>query len=219
MHLKVFMVLMCISMEYTNINDSTMTMIDTSGIDYTKTVSTDITFNTIVNFVIAREGTAYVRDYSINEESRMGITTHTYKRYYGHINSSSIKNLTKDQAVAIYKKFYWDANNLDKIAKLGYTKTVATLMDSEVNLGSSRANKMLQKIIGMPYNERNGIIDDNTLSYIKKSDINDDSLYIKLIFARKTYYTRLVHKRPVFSKYKTGWFNRLDSIVTFVKEV
>jgi len=221
MKVKLLMMLSCISIgRYNTINDIEYNFIRHKDLTiFTQKISKDVVFDTVIEFVIRNEGHSYVYDASINEESKMGITSHTFKRYYGYIKPESIKMLTKKQAILIYKKFFWDANNLDDIVELGYMKTVTTLMDSEVNLGSYRANKMFQEILGMPLHKRNGIIDDATIMYIKSCNIDDDELYTRLIKKRKDYYTRLVTTKPVYSKYKHGWFNRLDSIVSFVKEV
>ena len=187
--------------------------------EVTSIVRTDAIFDSIVEFVIQREGLAYVNDPDINEESRMGITNHTYKRYYGSVNRNSIRNLKKEQAIAIYKKFYWEENNLDTLVQLGFHKTATALMDSEVNLGSYRANKMLQEVIGMERKSRNGKIDDATISAIVESKKSDQYMCSQLISKRRFFYVRLVQRKPVFKKYEKGWNNRLDSIGVFVGDV
>lgn len=77
--------------------------------------STFSMFDTVIPFILKHEGSAFVRDMNINEVSRRGITLDTYRQYYGKGNMNSIRNLTEEQATAIYKKLFWDNNNLDSV--------------------------------------------------------------------------------------------------------
>ena len=182
-------------------------------------VDTISAFDNIVEFVIQREGHRYVNDKSINEESKMGITNHAYKDYYGKVNKYSIINLKKDQAIAIYRELFWVRNSLDSVVDKGYPSTAVALMDSEVNLGPYRANIMFQRSLSMPRKYQNGRIDSTTLSYLSESDIPDSVLYKGIIRQRRSFYKRLIEKDTVYIKYGDGWNNRLDSIVKFVEEL
>lgn len=173
-------------------------------------------FDVVIEFVLKHEGDRYVHDLSINEVSRMGITLATYRHYYGKGNSNSIKNITKEEATEIYKNLFWKANNLDSISNIGFTKTAIALMDSEVNIGPNRANKYLQRIIGV---KRTGVIDDDTLSKLRDTKITDDDLCSTLIQTRKNFYARLVARDTVYVKYHKGWNNRLDDMKDFVEEI
>lgn len=194
---------------YEDVYDTT---IDSSLVD-----KTTWAFDSIVEFVIEREGRAYVRDISINEESRMGITKHTYKSYYGSVNNHSIINLQKNQAIAIYRHLFWNRNSLDSLVSRNYINTAVALMDSDVNLGSHRGNIILQRVIGMPYEKRTGRVDSLTLSYLDNCGISDNKLYKKMIRERRSFYSKLVSKDTVYAKYEKGWNNRLDHIEVFVE--
>jgi len=173
-------------------------------------------FDIVIPFILEHEGDRFVRDTSINEVSRRGITLTTYKQYYGRGNINSIRYLKISEAKEIYKYLFWDKNNIDSIVGAGYMKTSIVLMDSEVNLVASRANKFLQGLIGA---KKTGIIDEETISKLKSCGISDDILYVKLIRKRRQYYDRLVAKRNVFAKYHAGWNNRLNDIYVFSKEI
>lgn len=173
-------------------------------------------FNNTIPFVLKHEGEAYVHDTSINEVSRRGITLRTYRQYYGKGNNSSIRNITVKQATDIYKSLFWDANNLDSIYNIGFKKTATVLMDSEVNLGPSRANKFLQGILGA---NKTGVIDTQTLGRLRSTTLTDDAIQSKLVKKRRNYYSRLIKKRNVFAKYQNGWNKRLDAISEYVKEI
>ena len=176
-------------------------------------------FNKAIPFVLKHEGDKFVNDTAINEVSRRGITFSTYKRHYGRGTWNSIVNLTEDEATEIYKSLFWDENNLDSITSLGFVSTAIVLMDSEINLGSYRANKFFQDIIGVPREDRNGKIDEKTLMVLKDTKMSDKEVYKKLIAYRRNYYSRLVKKREVFSKYHKGWNNRLDAMLAYVEEM
>lgn len=190
-------------------NDKTIDTNDT-------TIYTISGFDIVIPFVLEHEGDRFVRDTSINEVSRRGITLTTYKQYFGRGNIQSIRNITIDEASEIYKNLFWDANNLDSIVDIGYLRTAIVLMDSEINLGSHRANKFLQSLIGA---DITGVIDEQTLSHLNSSELTDSELYIKLIYKRRQYYSQLIARREVFRKYRNGWNNRLDDICVFSKEI
>ncbi len=178
-----------------------------------------ISFDEVIEEVIKHEGDRFVHDTTINEVSRMGITLSTYRSFYGKGNNNSIRNITKEQATAIYKKLFWDANDLDSIVGLGYSRTATVLMDSEVNIGPYRANKFFQRVLDMPREHQTGVIDSMTLSCLKESVMTDEILYKSLILKRRNYYSRLVQKNAVYAKYHKGWNNRLDNISEFAEEI
>ena len=173
-------------------------------------------FDVVIEFVLKHEGDRYVHDLSINEVSRRGITLATYRHYYGRGNNNSIKNITVAEAKEIYENLFWKANKLDSISKIGFTKTAIALMDSEVNIGPSRANKYLQYIIGAT---ATGVIDDETLLKLHETDMTDDKMCDALIYMRKRFYVRLVARDTVYSKYHRGWNNRLNDMSNFVEEI
>jgi len=175
--------------------------------------------DSVISFVIMCEGNSYVNDPTIKEESRMGITNHAYKAYFGRIDSKSIVNLKKHEAVEIYKYMFWDRNNLDSLVTRGYNASASILMDSEVNIGPYRANKMFQRILGMPESKRTGRIDSLTLLYLDSSELTDEEIYNKMRYTRKTYYKNLVVYNDVYSKYEDGWLNRLDSMDVFISMI
>ncbi len=175
-----------------------------------------VTFNTIIPFVLHHEGSRFVHDKSINEVSRRGITLSTYKRYYGKGDYNSIRNLSEAQATAIYKKLFWDANNLDSLIMIGYGKTAAVLFDSGINIGPGRANRLLQKHLHV---KRTGLIGSTTLDSLRVTRISDDSLSTLLISCRRSHYSRLIRKNSVYKKYQRGWNNRLDAMEDFTEEI
>lgn len=107
-----------------------------------------------------------------------------------------IRNLTVDQAKAIYKKDYWDKNNLD-----AYPEPIRfELFDMAVNMGWKNGVKILQRAVGTT---DDGIIGPKTIAATNAMDA--DKLYVKLAARRLQYYTSL----STFSTYGKGWVNRV----------
>jgi hypothetical protein len=110
--------------------------------------------------------------------TKYGISQNTYK-------DLDIDNLTMNDAAKIYKRDYWDANKLDRIARKD-PKLASALFDTFVNHRYDFAKTALQESGG---------------------DIN------KLMELRKNEYDRLVKKDPEkYGPNAKGWDNRLTSL-------
>lgn len=82
--------------------------------------------------------------------SKYGISAMTYP----HID---IKNLTLDQARAIYKRDFWDTICLDKLP----SEISFDIFDTSVNSGVNRAIRLLQLTVG---SKEDGVIGPQTIS-------------------------------------------------------
>jgi len=93
-------------------------------------------FPTIVNFILSQEG-GYVCDPNDpGGETNWGIC----KRDHQDLD---IKNLSKDEAIAIYAKNYWDP----QWEQLGFG-LAACMFDTSVNMGKKTAQYFLQNCNG-----------------------------------------------------------------------
>jgi lysozyme family protein len=70
-------------------------------------------------------------------ETNFGISKHSYPRL-------DIKNLTRDQAIEIYRRDWWDRYQYNRIDN---TKIAAKVFDLAVNMGSRPANRIFQRAI------------------------------------------------------------------------
>lgn len=96
-----------------------------------------------------------------------------------------ISNLTLDDAARIYKKDYWDAHGLNKLARKD-PKLAAAAFDTFVNHGPTAGKKMLEESGG---------------------DVE------KLLESRKSEYDRLTSENPKkYGAYAEGWNNRLSHL-------
>lgn len=170
----------------------------------------EIEFKRAVEFSLAQEVGADPNGGYTNDpddpggETKWGIS----KRSYPDLD---IKNLTRDQAIAIYRRDFWDAANC---VRWEWPLSLA-YFDTAVNAGASRAGKLLQQAAGVGVD---GVIGARTMSAVAKRTLtvgDTVAFTVRFIKARKDFYLGL--NKP---KYLAGWLNRLfDLTVAVVKEI
>ena len=150
-------------------------------------------FNKAIEKTLINEG-GYVNDPSDRGgETKYGIS----KRAYPNVD---IKNLTTNEAKAIYKRDYWDKLKADHIE----SQLVASeLFDTAVNMGVRTASKLIQGCLGT---HPDGIIGNITLQKI--NEIDEELLLLRFKLAKVARYAYLAKKRPANRKYLLGWINR-----------
>lgn len=147
-----------------------------------------------INKVLQREG-GYVNDpHDKGGETNFGIS----KRAFPNVD---IKNLTADDARAIYKEHYWDRVKGDEIE----SQIVAgEVFDMAVNAGVRTSSKMTQAIIGTL---ADGIIGSKTLEAL--NGVDDEKFVLAFKLARVARYTNIANKNPTQRKFLRGWINRV----------
>ena len=154
-----------------------------------------LNFDQAVHVILKHEG-GYSNDKDDpGGETRYGIS----KRAYPDVN---IKTLTEDSAKNIYRKDYWNKAKVDKIPE----SLRLIYFDMVVNMGRSRAGKILQEAIsakGVP-TAVDGKVGPQTISNAKKSKLEPE----RLRSYRVKYYASLVKRRPTLEKYWYGWYRR-----------
>lgn len=152
-------------------------------------------FYKAVEFVLKHEG-YYSNDLKDpGGETKFGIS----KRAYPNLD---IKNLTREQAIDIYKRDYWD-----KLPD-GLSKNVhGALFDCAVNTGISRAIKLLQAAVKV---KPDGAWGSKSALALHKLDVNE--VLIRFSTERIMFYSAL----STFNRFGKGWINRvIESIVQF----
>lgn len=138
-----------------------------------------------------------------------------------------IKSLTKDQAIEIYRKKYWDANKLDWVASCNMCVPLFCFV---VHAGPARAiialqsaiNKMLSVVqivtdvdhTHTPYQKdkykklkEDGVLGKKTATYVIRYDILLNSFfYAEMI----KHYASLCQKNRTQLKFLIGWINRAN---------
>ena len=139
-------------------------------------------FNLMMTKLLQHEG-GYVNDPDdLGGETKYGIT----KRRYPDLD---IKNLTKEQAIAIYKRDFYDPL---KIASFTNMNLAFNYLDMAVNAGKTNATKL--------FTQAKEIVNQN-------KNLNIVDVYKNL---RRDYYAK-VALNGNNNKFLKGWLNRVDS--------
>lgn len=130
--------------------------------------------------------------------TKFGIAANTYP-------DIDIKNLTLDQAKALYYRDWWLKVGADEIDPA----IVFQLWDFAVNAGMSTAKRALQRAANVP---DDGQIGPRTLAAIKACSATD--LLMRFNAQRLRYYTAL----STFPTYGKGWVNRVANNLDYAAQ-
>lgn len=143
--------------------------------------------------------------------TKYGITPGAYYAYYKkEPTQDTIKNLTVDQAVPIYKVNYWDKIQGDLINN---DSVAALMMFTVVNSGVGQI-KPLKALINATAGKK--LVDETKGTFTGKdvaalNSLPQDIYFNNLKAAREKFYRSLVEKKPTNSVYLKGWLNRLNA--------
>jgi lysozyme family protein len=111
-----------------------------------------------------------------------------------------IKQMTVQQAGAIYQKFWWE--KYDYSAILG--QVLATkVFDTSVNVGASRSHKFLQAALALP---QDGVLGPNTLKAANST--NNVTVISAFQKNQAAFYQAIVEHNPSLNKFLKGWLAR-----------
>jgi len=110
-----------------------------------------------------------------------------------------VENLTRDQAIEIYKKLYFDPCKIDLINDEFLALHV---FDFAVNSGVGRSIKTLQKVVGV---KDDGIIGNQTLAKANSKSYVEEFKQARIVF----YKSIGTGKNAKFLK---GWINRVNNL-------
>jgi lysozyme family protein len=158
-----------------------------------------------VSLILVFEGEEYT-ERADDPPTKWGITIHTLRGYRGSATKEDLKALTRDAAIVIYKKLYWQACRCDSLPP-GVDLIV---FDSAVNHGVRNAGLFLQRAL-RDLDDKvkiDGAIGPKTLAAVKRVDGTER---VALITATA------VHRAVSYAKSSKdwaylGWFRRLFSV-------
>lgn len=139
-------------------------------------------FDLIMNVILAHEGGYVNHPADPGGETKYGIA----KKFYPDLD---IKNLTKAQAVEIYRRDFYNKMGIEQISDLNLALNV---MDMGVNAGTSRAMRMLGEAADIAAKQNRDIV----------------KVYKEL---RVNYYKALAEKKPELKVFLAGWLNRVKT--------
>jgi lysozyme family protein len=165
-----------------------------------------ITYSDTFNIAIAKT-LQFEGGYSDNSEdfggaTNFGISQTAYP-------TLDIKDLTKDQAIAIYYRDFWSCYPYDQMT---YTNLAIKVFDTTINLGKSRGIKMLQKCVnfnGTTQITVDGDFGPGTLAAVNV--IDGPTLLSAYRQSQAAYYNLLVQLHPTDEQFLSGWLTRAQS--------
>lgn len=162
-------------------------------------------FNQAIKTVLAHEGGYTHNENDPGGETNFGIST----RFLRDNNITvSVKLLTKEEAIFIYKKYFWDKYNF---ALLTQEPISTKLFDTAINIGPQTAIKMAQNIL---QHHNVNIADDGIIGPRTASALNSVKPLAFLQDYRqlqKEHYQKLIAKNEKLKVFEKGWLRRAAS--------
>lgn len=138
-----------------------------------------------------------------------GVTQSTYNAYRTAqgLAPQSVRLLTADERDDIYETRYWDAAGCPDLPE-----PIATaLFDTAVNLGVTRAVKLLQGVVGV---RADGVFGPLTLGATQKQPLAVTAQ--QLLAARWNFYRAVSWSDPTQQKFLKGWGQRVADLARTV---
>ncbi|MGJ5029042.1 glycoside hydrolase family 108 protein [Bradyrhizobium sp. HKCCYLS2038] len=130
-----------------------------------------------------------------------GITIADYRRYVQpNATAADVRAMTLDEAKAIYRRRYWDAQRCDELpGGVDYS-----ILDYGVNSGISRSGKVLRRIVGLP--DHTHLVTDEVLHAVAG---RDPRALINAVNVERLAFLKSLKTWPVFGR---GWARRVDDV-------
>jgi lysozyme family protein len=163
------------------------------------------TFDPAVEFTLASEGVLSDHPDDRGGRTKFGITEGTLRTYqvkFNLLRGRRIDDLTRDEAVRIYRALYWRYDNVD-------SQRIATkLFDVGVNAGLTAAVAVAQAalvFVGVPVTV-DGLWGPQTLGALNRAD--EDRLFSAMVLYQADYYVDITMNRPQNLSFIRGWLIR-----------
>ena len=157
-------------------------------------------FRHAVEIVLRHEG-GYVKDpLDPGGETKFGIS----KRAYPDLD---IANLTREQAIEIYRRDWWKRYGYDRIKSL---EVATKVFDLAVNMGPQAAHRCLQRALhacGQRHVVIDGLIGQQTIGAVNSVE-SEAALLAALRAEAAAHYRGLIERREELRRFEQGWLNR-----------
>lgn len=160
--------------------------------------------DTLISEILRREGGYVNHPADKGGPTNYGITLGTLSKFRGQkCTLDDVKNLTKDEANAIYRREY-----VDPFAFVTGPKLRALVVDSAVNHGVVRAIKWIQEALGV---KADGIVGPATEGAMVKAT----SAVVYRVFLRRriVFYGTIIKNNPSQAAFAEGWMRRVAEFV------
>ncbi len=164
-----------------------------------------------INTILKHEGGFVDHKLDKGGATNFGITKKVYEEYVGRtVTVEEIKNMPKGNAIAIYKKNYWDKIKGDSIKDYA---VALLIFDAAVNSGISNAVKLSQKILGIA---QDGIAGNEFIKHLNNFDSKKfANEYLK---GREAFYRKIVENNPKQEVFLKGWLRRVEENAKLVSK-
>ena len=132
--------------------------------------------------------------------TNLGVTRNVWREWVKRdVDEAEMRSLTPELVAPLYKANYWDACKCDDLPR-GVDYAV---FDSAVNMGSSRAAKLLQAELGVT---TDGVIGRATIAAANAADPLE--LLESFSLSKEEFYKSLT----TFATFGRGWLNRVAHV-------
>ncbi|XXT22748.1 glycosyl hydrolase 108 family protein [Sorangium sp. So ce429] len=164
-------------------------------------------FDTCIEFLLKWEGGFSDHPADPGRATCMGITQKTYDGHCARRGRArrSVRGITRDEAIEIYAERFWAPLRCDRVSP----PLDLVVLDTGVNMGTSRAVKLLQASLGVAVD---GILGPQTLGALEAQRAALPALVSDYLARRGRYYRALVARTPSLGVFLGGWLNRLEDL-------
>jgi type VI secretion system secreted protein VgrG len=123
-----------------------------------------------------------------------------------------VKNMTQDQAVAFYKKYYWQPIQGDAITDQGVAQV---LFNWACHHGVNGAIHDMQKVLNTSFGQKlqvDGVLGNLSLSAI--NSVAPQALIKAYVFFNQDYLKNMIAQDPSQQVFEAGWDNRYKNLLT-----
>lgn len=152
----------------------------------------DNAWKTAIDFVLSYEGGLVDNPADPGGLTNFGISSRSYP-------TVDIRNLTRSDAEAIYRRDYWDAIHGDELPG----PLAIAVFDSAVNQGAGTAKRMLQIALNVTVD---GVIGPKT---IKAAHDGGIGAVVRFLTARAVRYHETMRDVPELNVFAHNWYFRL----------
>lgn len=171
-------------------------------------------FNEAVRRTLGVEGGYSNRKSDRGGRTNFGITQGLLQEAIGRgvVPAVSVEDLTEEQAVKIYRVFFWDALRLDEMDSQAVAEE---LFDTAVNMGTKAAVKILQRALRLGGNHGgivvDGVLGKKTMAYVNEvtdSLRDEDTLFKIMNILQGARYIEIVEAFPDQVANLRGWLDK-----------
>lgn len=162
-------------------------------------------FITAVELILKHEGGFVNHPADKGGPTNWGITQKVYEAFKGRpVTLNEMMNMSRNDAISIYKKQYWDKIGGDS---LKYYSVALTLFDQAVNRGTGAVIKQAQAVLGLT---QDGGMGPKTIAALNA--LPDTDFIPKFIMLAEQSYKNIVAKNPTQVVFLNGWMKRIESL-------